>query len=53
MLIYLFVPNREMNMEQFSLLLAGIICLIILYSMIGNFLEHRKVTLKLVRYLFG
>ena len=32
-----------MNLEQFSLLLVGIIILIIVYSFIGNFLEHKNV----------
>ena len=41
-LVVLLIIN-PMDFEEFSLLLVGIISLIILYSVTGNFLEHKKV----------
>jgi hypothetical protein len=32
-----------MNLEQFSMILIGIIVLIIIYNIVGNFLEHKHV----------
>lgn len=39
------LPHKihSMNLEQFSMILIGIIVLIILYNIIGNFFEHRHV----------